>query len=334
MQFTNWGNCSSEIVKNHPYSIIQGSKNGPKLFNLYVNEISKITSLVSVLYADDSTFLYSCKSPDLLCKVINEELDTIRDYFNSNGLSISISKTTYMIFTPNNKSKISLNIKLGSEVLKENDEITLLGCIIDNKLRFSSHFHKVYSKMKKGLNGLIMVKNQLTYRAKLNVYHGLIHSHLSYCSLIWISSISKKELRMLSILQKKALRIIFSAKYNAHTDPLFERSRITKVENTFEKESLLMTYKFQNNCLPTSIQKLFENSLYDKDRITRYLSSCVLRPKRELKNGLLMYDIIDHWNRIGESSRNEKTFRGFKRNVTAKLNNFIPCNKLDCYSCK
>ena len=95
-----------------------------------------------------------------------------------------------------------------------------------------------------------------------------------------------------------------------------------------------MTYKFQNNCLPTSIQKLFDNSLYDKDRITRYLSSCVLRPKRELKNGLLMYDIIDHWNRIGESSRNEKTFRGFKRNVTAKLNNFIPCNKLDCYSCK
>ena len=188
--------------------------------------------------------------------------------------------------------------------------------------------------MKKGLNCLIMVKNQLTYRAKLNVYHGLIHSHLSYCSLIWISSISKKELRMLSILQKKALRIIFSAKYNAHTDPLFERSRITKVENIFEKESLLMTYKFQNNCLPTSIQKLFDNSLYDKDRITRYLSSCVLRPKRELKNGLLMYDIIDHWNRIGESSRNEKTFRGFKRNVTAKLNNFIPCNKLDCYSCK
>ena len=33
-QFVNWGNSDSDKVKNHRISIIQGSKNGPSLFNL------------------------------------------------------------------------------------------------------------------------------------------------------------------------------------------------------------------------------------------------------------------------------------------------------------
>ena len=114
-----------------------------------------------------------------------------------------------MIFRPKNKKKFNFNIKIGSDDLTESEELTFLGVIIDNKLNFSSHFKKVYAKMKKGLNGLIMVKNQLSYRAKLNVYHGLIHSHLNYCSLIWLSNISKKQLNMLRVLQKKAIRIFF-----------------------------------------------------------------------------------------------------------------------------
>ena len=63
--------------------------------------------------------------------------------------------------------------------------------------------------------------------------------------MIWISSISKKQLKQLKTVQKKALQIVFSKKYNAQTDGLFEKGRITKVENIFEKEALVMTHKFQ-----------------------------------------------------------------------------------------
>ena len=47
---------------------------------------------------------------------------------------------------------------VGKEMLEERKEITLLGVILDNRMNFSSHFKKVYNKMKKGLNGLSMVK--------------------------------------------------------------------------------------------------------------------------------------------------------------------------------
>ena len=90
------------------------------------------------------------------------------------------------------------------------------------------------------------------------------------------------------------------------------RVKITKVENIFEKESLIAAYKFQNKTLPTAIMGLFENSLYDNNIITRQQTSCILRPSRELNPGDLMYDILNFWNRIGSSSREENTLNGFK----------------------
>ena len=147
----------------------------------------------------------------------------------------------------------------------------------------------------------------------MNVYYSLINSHLEYCALIWISSITKKQLNMLKTVQKKALRIVFSARYNAHTNSLFETSKITKVENIFEKESLLMTFKFQNKTLPNAIIDLYESSLHDKNILTRQQTSCILRPKKDLKTGNLMYEIIDAWNRIGSPARAEKTLKLFKK---------------------
>ena len=333
VQFTNWEKCNSGKVKNHQISIVQGSSLGPKIFNLYINDLPKISNLQTILFADDSNFLLSNKNPEELNQQVNEELKKIKDYFNCNGLSVSIKKTSFMTFTPKNKEKIKLDIKIGIDSIQENKEIKFLGVIIDNKLNFSPHFNKVYDKVKKGLNGLIMVKNQLSQPAKLNVYHSLIHSHLDYCAMIWISNISKKQLKMLKVIQKKALRIVFGTKYNAHTGGLFQSSRITKVENIFERDSLLMTFKYQNRSLPKAIIELYDNSLYANNILTRHQTSCILRPKKELRNRDLMYDIINNWNRIGRNLREEKYYKEFKITLKSLLNKYLKCDKINCYSC-
>ena len=333
VQFTNWEKCNSDKVKNHEISIVQGSSLGPKIFNLYINDLPKISKLQTILFADDSNFLLANENAEELNKQINKELIKIKDYFNCNGLSISIKKTSFMIFTPKNRKKVKLDIKIGNESIQESKEIKFLGVIIDNKLNFSSHFNKVYDKVKKGLNGLIMVKNQLSQSAKLNVYHSLIHSHLDYCAMIWIANISKKQLKMLKVIQKKAIRIVFGTKYNAHTGGLFQSSGITKVENIFERDSLLMTFKYQNKSLPKAIIELYDNSLYANNILTRHQTSCILRPKKELRNGDLMYEIIDNWNRIGKNLREEKYYKEFKITLKSLQNKYFKCDKMNCYIC-
>ena len=94
---------------------------------------------------------------------------------------------------------------------------------------------------------------------------------------------------MPKVIQKKALGIVFGTKCNAHIGGVFQSSGITKVENIFEGDSLLMTKTEtkteQNRSLPKAIIELYDNSLHDNKLLTRHQTSCILRPKKELRNG-------------------------------------------------
>ena len=56
------------------------------------------------------------------------------------------------------------------------------------------------------------------------LYSSLIESHLQYCTLLWANS-HVTHMRKLQLLQKKAIRIITSSHYIAHTDPLFAMTK-------------------------------------------------------------------------------------------------------------
>ena len=125
---------------------------GPRLFNIYLNDLPSVSkTLETALFADDSNFILSHKNPRILEEVINTELALIKDYYDSNGLSINTSKTTFLHISKK-REKPTINIKLGDSDLKESSQISFLGVIIDNKLTFKGHFEKVYNK-KKGLMG-------------------------------------------------------------------------------------------------------------------------------------------------------------------------------------
>ena len=120
---------------------------GPKLFNVYLNDLPCVSEFLDIsLFADDSNFLVANSDLDLLEIQTNTELLKIKDYFDSNGLSINISKTTHLHFNPKQKNRGSLKIKLGDEELKESNHLTFLGIKIDNKLTFKDHFENPLNK--------------------------------------------------------------------------------------------------------------------------------------------------------------------------------------------
>ena len=60
------------------------------------------------------------------------------------------------------------------------------------------------------------------------LYSSLIESHLQYCTLLWANS-HVTNIRKFQLLQKKAIRIITSSHYIAHTDPLFSMTKLFKI---------------------------------------------------------------------------------------------------------
>ena len=96
------------------------------------------------------------------------------------------------------------------------------------------------------------LKNFLPTHILRLLYNSLILPHLQYSILAWGFKMGRLEK-----LQKRAVRIITRSKYNSHTDPLFKKLNLLKVNDLFETNVLKLYYKYQNKTLPIYISNMF-----------------------------------------------------------------------------
>ena len=85
------------------------------------------------------------------------------------------------------------------------------------------------------------------------MYDSMILPHLNYGITLWGFQ-SNRILR----LQKRAVRVIHGAKYNAHTDPLFKKSTILKISDIFRLNCLKIFHKFLNEKVPAYINSMLQ----------------------------------------------------------------------------
>ena len=89
----------------------QGSILGPLLSILYINDIVNTTSLLElILFADDTTLLFSHQDIASQNYIINNKLQEICNWFQANELSVNASKTNYMVLgTHSTRKFIDIN---------------------------------------------------------------------------------------------------------------------------------------------------------------------------------------------------------------------------------
>ena len=147
----------------------QGSILGPLLFILYINDIVNTTSLLElILFADDTTLLFS--HPDIASQneIINKEVQEICNWFQANKLSVNAGKTNYILLgtyhntrkfidinqdidalneseSTNSRDfeKVKLNIKLDGVSLNRVSSTKFLGVIIDENLTWKNHIDAI-----------------------------------------------------------------------------------------------------------------------------------------------------------------------------------------------
>ena len=115
----------------------QGSILGPLLFLLYVNDMPQSVSCDLLLYADDSCLVYSDKEFDNIETKLNDNFNSLCDWFVDNKLSIHFGedKTKSILFGTNKKLKglRDLDIKHGNgQMHKCLVRVTLKKMITDN----------------------------------------------------------------------------------------------------------------------------------------------------------------------------------------------------------
>ena len=109
------GTGNSEVSQNFDitYGTPQGSCLGPLLFIIFCNDLKlHLTYLSCIQFADDSTLYASGKTLRLIECEINHDLEIISDWFCANKLTLNVTKTVCMVFSPKKGHDPKIKVKL------------------------------------------------------------------------------------------------------------------------------------------------------------------------------------------------------------------------------
>ena len=245
----------------------QGSILGPLLFLLYINDLPLASKLLTLLFADDTTLLFSHDDINVLIEEVNKEFKKVCEFFRTNRLVLHPDKTKFIIFSRsnfnqdvrivcdnnNNDQNLSKNISVISRVQSSDSTpaVKFLGVLFDPDLNFKFHISSIRKKLSKALYSLRTVKNVLNRRSLLLIYNSIFHCHLLYAIHIWSCS-NAGPLNDLFKLQKTAIRIISGSKFNAHTEPLFKALEILPLPDLITFMKIQFMQRFTHNLLPCS----------------------------------------------------------------------------------
>ena len=100
----------------------QGSILGPLLFILCINDIVNTISLLElILFADDTTLLFSHPGIASQNEIINKELQEICNWFQANKLSVIAGKTNYMVLGTHHNTRKFIDRNQDINVLNESE---------------------------------------------------------------------------------------------------------------------------------------------------------------------------------------------------------------------
>jgi hypothetical protein len=275
-QFTLYSETNSDSLPLNT-GVPQGSILGPLLFLIYVNDINYASDFFDMLlYADDTTLITPLCASNL-CSItpnLNDELGKIYDWLCLNRLSLNVKKTKYMIFRYPQRTFLPTDypsLILANTPIERVEQFDFLGLTISETLSWLPHISKISIKISKAIGILNRLKNILPPNVLILIYNSLINSHMSYCVLAWGFCSSR-----IIKLQKKAIRIINRSKYNAHTEPLFKRSKILKFDDLFKLKALQFFFKYKDGTIPKYFHNMFEGIAPNHNYDTR--SHNIIRP--------------------------------------------------------
>ena len=114
-----------------------------------------------------------------------------------------------------------------------------LGVWVDHELRWTDHINKVKTKISQLLGVIGRVSATVDGHTLRTLYNGLVLPHLQYCLIVWGDfAVGRNKTLAGSLLkyQKKFVGMIAEAKGKYHSDPLFEKHGILKIDDLYRQQ--------------------------------------------------------------------------------------------------
>ena len=126
-------------------------------------------------------------------------------------------------------------------------------------MSWKNHINSVTTKISKTVGLIAKLRHFVPCRILINIYQSLIVPYLTYGLTVW-GNASKTYLDKITILQKRALRLIHFADRKEHAIPLFVNAKILPQNFLYYESVCNLMYDVNNNIAPTNILNLFSRT--------------------------------------------------------------------------
>ena len=221
------------------------------------------------MYADDSSFFVSGQFPDVLIQNANIDLAAIKDWLDANKLSLNTSKSKFMFFLPASKHlKISINLSINNEIIEQVHSYKFLGFTLDKHLKWDIHISTISQKLSKNIGILQKLRGIVDFQTLIKLYYSFIHAYLVNGLTTW-GSTNITTLNHLTLLQKRAVRVITNSKKLDHTGPLFIKCNILAFKKLCQYAVCTHMFKAHHGILPFILANMFTKRFVISTRATR-----------------------------------------------------------------
>lgn len=305
--------------------IPQGSSLSTLLYLIYTNDFYELPLKgYFQTFADDTMAIYEAEATTELQSMIQHDAVILAEWFYSNYLAISPTKTKLMNFSLRSRA-FEPQILFNGSLLSSTTTYKYLGFIIDHRLSFSDHIKHIKSKIIPFVAMLKKIKFVIPTCMMLSIYHAYIHSHLVHLISVW-GFASNYLIEQLQVLQNRAIRTIFwrdHLQQQLSTELIYKKYKIMNLAQLLKYDSIMTIFKMKTGQLKLNIElTTFETT---HSYFTRGRGDFVLPLHRTTTAKKSLFSMGLNWsNKLPPTIKNMQQIVPFKKAVkNAILNDLI-----------